>query len=239
MSIIPLLYEMKLSLTLPFIPLLLSYLLKHTSSFNVAIKSTFSCFYNVFWNLSQFVVCTAVEKTQQRIWVCSTQIEADESSHQHRATRGYFESKLCKNISSILKALIRESKIIKIVNGSYLWKYQPPLLMCKIQISKWPIVHWARAAVVVLLVILRKNGYILSICTAARISFFFDFFRLFNFNHKTLLFPPFKSFLNVKRWAGWSLHANRIKAVIVNIRKINTQFTRTLEKLNKNTFEPL
>ena len=68
MSIIPLLYEMKLSLTLPFIPLLLSYLLKHTSSFNVAIKSTFSCFYNVFWNLSQFVVCTAVEKTQQRIY---------------------------------------------------------------------------------------------------------------------------------------------------------------------------
>ena len=110
--------------------------------------------------------------------------------------------------------------------------------MCKIQISKWPIVHWARAAVV-LLVKLRKNGYILSICTAARISFFFDFFRLFNFNHKTLLFPPFKSFLNVKRWAGWSLHANRIKAVIVNIRKINTQFTRmmrTLElRLNKNT----
>ena len=90
----------------------------------------------------------------------------------------------------------------------------------------------------ILVVILRKNGYILSICTAARISFFFDFFRLFNFNHKTLLFPPFKSFLNVKRWAGWSLHANRIKAVIVNIRKINTQFTRTLEKLNKNTFEP-
>ena len=92
--------------------------------------------------------------------------------------------------------------------------------------------------ILLLLVILRKNGYILSICTAARISFFFDFFRLFNFNHKTLLFPPFKSFLNVKRWAGWSLHANRIKAVIVNIRKINTQFTRTLEKLNKNTFEP-
>ena len=55
---------------------------------------------------------------------------------------------------------------------------------------------------------------------------------------KHFSFPPFKSFLNVKRWAGWSLHANRIKAVIVNIRKINTQFTRTLEKLNKNTFEP-
>ena len=244
MSIIPLLYEMKLSLTLPFIPLLLSYLLKHTSSFNVAIKSTFSCFYNVFWNLSQFVVCTAVEKTQQRIWVCSTQIEADESSHQHRATKSYFESKMCKNILFFFSSNKREKNHLnchlnylnRYVNGSYLWKY-PPLLMCKIQISKCPIVHWARAAVV-LLVILRKNGYILSICTAARISFFFDFFRLFNFNHKTLLFPPFKSFLNVKRWAGWSLHANRIKAVIVNIRKINTQFTRTLEKLNKNTFEP-
>ena len=64
MSIILLLYEMKLSLTHPLL-LLLSYLLKHTSSFNVAIKSTFSCFYNVFWNLSQFVVCTAVEETQR------------------------------------------------------------------------------------------------------------------------------------------------------------------------------
>ena len=57
-----------ITFTPPAFYILLSYLLKHTSSFNVAIKSTFSCFYNVFWNLSQFVVCTAVEKTQQRIY---------------------------------------------------------------------------------------------------------------------------------------------------------------------------
>ena len=158
MSIIPLLYEMKLSLTLPFIPLLLSYLLKHTSSFNVAIKSTFSCFYNVFWNLSQFVVCTAVEKTQQRIYeYVVLKLKQMSLLISTEPLRAILNQKCARTFYFFFSSNKREKNHLnchlnylnRYVNGSYLWKY-PPLLMCKIQISKWPIVHWARAAVVLL-----------------------------------------------------------------------------------------
>ena len=115
MSIIPLLYEMKLSLTLPFIPLLLSYLLKHTSSFNVAIKKYLQLLLQRILKFEPICrMYSSWEDPATYIWVCSTQIEADESSHQHRVTKGYFQSKMCKNISFISKALIRKRKIISI-----------------------------------------------------------------------------------------------------------------------------